>query len=375
MRYAPIPVIDQTTPSIERVQITEKTNNTAQFHQSPEGEKLLQDLQTIDSEKLIDKIRGGSDLGPFCELIGKFVLALYGVTRVQRTRGFSNSPLWGSNRYIGRYAEADITQDQFINKNAPSSWKKSSGNGLKSQGLKSQPDSFSEETNSFNEEEQSQSILDVANEVSQGTQYKCTENYQTYRAQQEAVSRSSTASRMEFTTKSVEDIKALMFDDQRGGYTRSSIDEAWGICQAEAEGTAEGSFRFTKEQMDQHSVDFGTKGPGLVRFVDLKEHVSQRVLDAQGQNRSLADAAFESGQKIMKQKQDWTNYTKRTDWSPRSIRQIRHNNDLWKLDSQEEVDIVKENLMKGARDQAARQWNWSLDRPASDYGITWQNDD
>ena len=265
--------------------------------------------------------------------IMKMYLQLTGLIKL--ASGFcTNGPGIGSgpNKFINK-PHVSI-KDQFISQNDPSSFK----NGqCKQSGLKQTTPNFNEQ----DETQVSNSLEEIAQEVSNGDNY-IGESYEKYTQEQHP---SSAPKRYDTTDSPTDEIKTLMYDSQRKGYTRTSIDEGRGIIQAKDEGIVQNPQRLSIEEQKQVDLDFRCDGPGNYKFADKKTLISQRGMDLQGQSRTLCEAAFDTGASIMKQKTRFIDNT--VPWAPQSPDEVLHIVNLGYLEPVEKASAI-ENVLRGA---------------------------
>lgn len=140
-------------------------------------------------------------------------------------------------------------------------------------------------------------------------------------------------------------------------YDRVSIDEARAVVQAEVQNVVIEPTRANTLEARHLDLDYKVKGPYPLTHVDIKHPVGSETLLKQGQTISVEDMAYKMGQKIIKQKHRFVGL----DDGPVSVENVGHIVDLCYVPNNEKA-IVKQNLLKGARDMS------------SDAGIIFLND-
>lgn len=174
---------------------------------------------------------------------------------------------------------------------------------------------------------------------------------------QEEYSSESSSERFDTKSCSEEKFKQLATDPRSGSISRVSIDEARGAVQAEIEGKLIQPRRPDVEVAKRVDLDMKTEGPGPWTHADLKHPIGSEMLRKQGQSISLEDMSENIGRKIVKQKQKFVGL----EGGPESSENVGHIVDLAYVPDFEK-EIVKENILKGARNAG------------SDEGIVFLND-
>lgn len=142
--------------------------------------------------------------------------------------------------------------------------------------------------------------------------------------------------------------KQLAYDSIREKYTRTSIDEARAIVQAELKKLVIGPNRSNKLQAQLVDLDFTVQGPGQLTHVDIKNPVGSEILKKQGQNISIEEMGYQIGENIVDQKHYFIGREK----GPVSPENVDHIVDLCYVPSNEK-DIVKQKFLEEALDKVS----------------------
>lgn len=300
-------------PAIEKLTVVEKfqTNensieNTPMV--SPEAKQLLFDYE-CQTQDIVNNVRGGGgELPGLHSFIFKMYLQLAGL--ISMSKGFApNNPLFLSGQIKPRVS----IQQQFIEQNAPASFK-STSSSQKSHSLQEIAENYCEESKEYDEDFYPQSAPPRFDEVDR-------------------------------PTSAVED---LMENPQTGSGDRWSVNEGRSAIQAEKEGLIENARRLTKAETAQVNIDYSVTGPGEFRFADIKHMLSQRGLALQNQDITLPKACWELGESIAAQKSKFIGgFKSPSSWAPKSTSEVAHVVDLCYLETGEKGDAMI-NILAGA---------------------------